>query len=124
MQLGFNCFMDTTRRCGFLISKEILLLEYKTESSQDQEKCKIESRKQGDVVTGLAFVLFAVFPKGDQTGKRGDQGTYAADVDTQQKLLVIVRKLGQQDRGGNIADELAGQHREQQGVFLQQEREH
>ena len=96
----------------------LYLLEKQTEHSQNDQESEIEGGKQQNIVAVLAFVMLAVFPKGDQTGKGGDQRTNTADVDTQQKLLVVVCELGKQDCGGNIADDLTGQHRYQQRIFL------
>ena len=96
----------------------LYLLEKQTECCQNDEKCEIEGGKQQNIVAVLALIMLAVFPKGDQTGKGRDQRTHTADVDTQQKLLVVVCELGKQDCGGYITDDLAGQYRYQQGVFL------
>ena len=97
----------------------LYLLEKQTECCQNDQKSKIEGGKQQNIVAVLALIMLAVFPKGDQTGKGRDQRTNTADVDTQQKLLVVVCELGQKNRGGYIADDLTGQHRYQQGIFLQ-----
>ena len=98
-------------------------MEEGAEQRQDNEKCEIKGGKQQDVIAGFSFVVLGVFPEGNQTGQGGNQRAHATDVDAQEKMLVIVCKLGQQDRRGDIADDLAGQHGNQQGVFLQQERE-
>ena len=59
-------------------------------------------RKRWFVVSLLCvlsvLVLLAVLPECNQAGKGCDQRAYATDIDTQQKMLVILRKLGQQDR--------------------------
>ena len=60
-----------------------------------------------------------IFPEGDQTGQGCDQRTHTANVDAQQQLSVIIRKLAQQNGRGHIADDLAGQYAEQQGAFFQ-----
>ena len=48
----------------------------------------------------------AEFAEGDQTCQRRDQGTRSAYVDAQQKRGVIGSKFGEQNGGGNVADEL------------------
>ena len=74
-------------------------------------------------MAGFAFVVLAVFPESNQAGKGGDQCAYTANVDTQQQVLIVICKLGQQNCRGNIADYLTGQDRYKQRVFLQEEGE-
>lgn len=97
-----------------------LLAEY-AEHSQYNQKSEIEGRKQQNIVSRFAFVVLGILPECNQAGKGRNQCTYSANVDTQQKLFVVIRKLGQQDRRGNIADDLTGQYGYKERVFLQQE---
>ena len=90
-----------------------------TEQEQGQESEVIQGEAT-DIVSGATGIVFDIFPEGDQAGQRCDQGTYAADVYTDQKVCVVSGELGQEDGGGNITDALAGQGAEQQGISLQQ----
>ena len=67
--------------------------------------------------------MLGVLGKGDEAGQRCDQSTRTADVHTHQQISIVAGELGQQNGGGNIADELAGQNGEQKGTFLHEEGE-
>ncbi|MBR1989512.1 MAG: hypothetical protein IJ987_03490, partial [Firmicutes bacterium] len=85
-------------------------LEDQHETGEDEEEAEIKSGEHLHIVASLAGVVLGILGEGDQAGQRGDQSTGAADVHTYQQVRVVVGELGQQDSGGNIADELAGQH--------------
>ena len=53
------------------------------EDRKNNEKCKIESRKQQNIVQRLALILLGIFPESNQAGQRGDQRAHAADVHAQ-----------------------------------------
>ena len=98
------------------------LLKNHTEHRQNNQKHKVKGGKQQDIVTGFAPVVFAVFPEGNEAGQRRNQCAHATDIDAQQQVLVIGRKLGKENCRRHIADHLTGQSRNQQGIFLQKVR--
>ncbi len=61
-----------------------------------------------------------VLAEGDKTCERSDQRTGTADVDTEQKLAVIVGELREQNGTRYVADALAGQRAEQKNAFVKQ----
>ena len=56
----------------------------------------------------------------DQAGKRRDQSTCTADIYPQEKLPVVIRKTGKQDRRGDITDDLAGTDAHQESAFAKE----
>lgn len=66
-----------------------------TENCQYDKERKVKSRKQQDIVACFSLILLAVLPECDQAGEGCDQRAYAANIDTQQELFVVIRKLGQ-----------------------------
>ena len=71
---------------------------------------KREKEKAFSVDTGIAraYRAAAELAQGDETCKRGDGRTEAADVDGDEQAAVIVREAGEQDGGRHVADDLAG----------------
>lgn len=75
---------------------------------QYNQKRKIESRKQQNVASCFTFILFAVLSVCNQTGQGCNQCSHTADIDAQQKLFVVIRKLREQNGRRHITDNLAG----------------
>jgi hypothetical protein len=76
------------------IRERFCLLAEDAERCQYNQKSEIEGRKQQNIVACFAFVLLGILSECNQAGKRRNQCAYSADVDTQQKLFVVIRKLG------------------------------
>ena len=89
-------------------------------NQQQRQECKIVQGEASDVIAGATGIVLHILPESDQTGKGGNQGTDSADVYADQQICVIAGKLGQEDGGGNIADALAGQGTEEEGVLFKQ----
>ena len=64
---------------------------------------------------GAAGNAAGVFPEGDEAGQRGYQCPGAAHVDAHQKPVGILRETAEEDRGGDVADDLAGEGGDQHG---------
>lgn len=73
-------------------------------------------------MAGFSGIILGVLPVGDQARKGGNKRTHTADIHANQQALVVIRKLGQQDRRGHIADDLAGKGAKEQGVLFKQGR--
>ena len=61
-----------------------------------------------------------VFPKSDQTRQGCDQRSCSADVHTEQQAAVVVCESRQQNRRGNVADDLTGCDTDQKLAFCHQ----
>jgi len=66
-------------------------------------------------VLGAAGNAAGVFPESDEAGQRGHQRSGAANVDAYQKTAGILRETAEEDRGGDVADDLAGEGGDQHG---------
>ena len=75
---------------------------------EDEEKEDVEEGEGDEVAAGLAGVCLGVLAEGDEAGERGDERANAADVDADEQVGVVFRELREQDRGGHVADDLAG----------------
>lgn len=64
---------------------------------------------------GAAGNAAGVFPESDEAGQRGHQRSGAANVDAYQKAAGILRETAEEDRGGDVADDLAGEGGDQHG---------
>ena len=76
------------------ISECFCLLAEHAERCQYDQKSEIEGWKQQNIVACFALVLLGILSECDQAGKRRNQCAYSANIDTQQKLFVVIRKLG------------------------------
>ena len=59
----------------------------------------------------------------DKAGKGGDYGSGAADVYSDKKIGVILRKLGEQNRRGDVAYYLTGEGGGKERAFFEQKGE-
>ncbi len=87
---------------------------------QQDQKSEIESGKPKQIRAGSSGVMCGVFAKGDQAGKRCDQGARAADVYAQKECGIVGRKLGEENGRGDVADDLTGERTDQESVLFQQ----
>ena len=87
------------------------------------QKGKIVNGKHLNVVQHFSWLVLDVFPEGDQACKGCDQGSRSANVDTHQKLGVLIGKLRQKNGRGTVADDLAGQDTKEQRTLFQKEGE-
>ena len=71
-----------------------------------------ETKIKHNIVGGVFFAMSGIFPEGDQTGQRSDQGAGPANIYAHQQRRVVGGELGQQDGRRNIADALTGQNAE------------
>lgn len=65
-------------------------------------------------------IVCRVFAEGDQAGKRSDERSRAADVDTDEKCGYVGGKLREQDRGGDVADDLAGENAKEERILCEE----
>ena len=65
----------------------------------------------------------AIFAESDKAGKRSDKRADAADIDTDEQVGIIIRKLRKQYRRRDIADALAREHGEKKSALLHEHRE-
>ena len=68
-------------------------LEYQAEKDKNSEEGEVEESEFYEIAKGVSRGLLIVFLERDKARKRGDKRARAADVDTEQKLAVILRKL-------------------------------
>jgi len=94
--------------------------KYQHKAGEQKEKAEVESGKFADIPSGLAGIVADVFPECDQAGKGCNEGSHTADVDTEEKIRVILCKLGEKNGGRNIADELAGQDADKKRALVKQ----
>ena len=93
------------------------LEEYKHESQKHRQESCIESGKQKQVLFEASWIEALVVAVGDEGGKGGDEGARTANVHADKQVTVIVRELGKKNGGGHVADNLAGEHAEDQRAF-------
>ena len=85
---------------------------------QNNEEGEVKRREKGYVFPRFAGVVFHVLAEGDKTCKRGNERPYAAEVYPQQQIVIIPRKLRQQNCRRYVADYLARQHADKQGILF------
>ena len=56
----------------------------------------------------------------NKRGHRGDERTHAAQIGANDQIAPLVTEAGKQNRGGHIADDLAGRHRHFQRMAADQ----
>ena len=95
-------------------------LQQHHKAGQYHQETKVKYGKPFDIVCCFAGIVLGILAEGDQAGQGGNQGAYAANVDAHQQIRVITGKLGQQDRGRDVADKLAGKDAEQQSASIHQ----
>ena len=83
---------------------------------QDGEKSEVDRRKQEYVGFCFLGIIFRKFAEGDQAGKRRNECADAADIDAHEQITVIFGKLREQNRRGNVGNELAGNHGRDQRI--------
>ena len=116
-----NTILLTCQDCAVtVLYLSLLQKEQPFHGGQQNQKGKIERRKQSDVSARPLFVVGDVLTESDETGKRRNERTHPADIHPDQQRAVIARKLCQQNSAGDVADDLTGQHGHQQGVLLHQ----
>ena len=67
--------------------------------------------------------MLDVFTEGDKTRQRRNQRPHSPDIHPKQKGRVVLCKLREQDGRGDIADQLAGEDREEKGALVKKLRE-
>ena len=93
------------------------LIHKRHHSTKDEEKREIERREHKKVFLALVGCVAQEGAERDQAGQGRDQRAASADVHAHQQRRVILGEMGQQDCAGHVADELAGQGAEDQGVL-------
>lgn len=100
------------------------ILYYKDrEGGEDDQKSKIERAEKPDIRERLALYVRGVLTEGNKACKRGDKRSYAPDIYTEQKLLVIRCKFREQYRARHVTDDLTGADRGEKRAFVQKRRE-
>ena len=86
----------------------IILQEYHCGYRKDNKEAKVQRCKQSDILQRLALDMRGVLAEGDKARQRGNERTYTTDINTEEQLLVVCCKLGQEKCRGHIAYHLAG----------------
>ena len=100
---------------------DLYLLNYDhTKHRQNGKKPEVEGREFRQVRAGFSGIVGGELAEGDQTCEGGNDGSRATDIHAQKKSGIVSGKLGKQNGGGNVADDLAGKCADQQCVLFQQ----
>ena len=80
---------------------------------QKQEQYNIHDGEFQKVAPGMGVVGVGVELHADEARKTCDRGAESANVHTQQQGVGLIGKSGEQQCGGNVADDLAGEQGDQ-----------
>ena len=74
---------------------------------QPQQENEVENREFEQISADVFGIQRGIFAESYERSKRGDERACAADINTEQKLAVIFRKIGKEYGRGNVAYKLA-----------------
>ena len=74
-----------------------ILHKYHHSYSEHDKEAKIQGGKQADILCGLALDVRCVLAEGYKTCKGRDKCSHAADINTQEELLVVCCKFREQN---------------------------
>lgn len=109
---SFGCF---SLRCRF---SKAFQEEHK--KKQKEKKGEVEGGEPEQVGAASSRIVFDILAEGDEAGERSNQRSDPADVDADEQIGIVLRKGGEQDCRGNVADALAGEHTDKQRVLGKQ----
>ena len=82
------------------------------EEGEDDEEAEVPEGEDAQEGGFLLGVVFAEKFEGDEAGQRCDEGAEAAEIDGGAEGGEIAGEAGEQNGGGNVADDLAGEDAE------------
>lgn len=87
----------------------------RTWPAKESSKSKADPRKKKKKLLSTVRNMACIFPKGNEACQRSYQRSCAAQIDANQKPAGILREAAEQNGGRDIADDLAGKRRNQNG---------
>ena len=105
---GFICYISSYSECT----------QGKHCEEKEEQKGEIYDAERLYVFFCLLRIARREFSEGDQTCKRGYESSDTSDVDTDEKIPVIISKLREKYCRGDVADKLAGYGRGEKSTFL------
>ena len=109
--------------CGVHFLTHSFSADKRAEYEKYREETEVERGEQTDIVFLFAGIVFCIFAERDKACQRSDESTRTADIDADQQVFIVLCKFRKQNRGGDVAYELAWQTAENEGIFLQKRRQ-
>ena len=87
---------------------------------QDRKERCVKGREGQKIARGSLGIDGGILAEGDKTGKGGDEGSRATDVDAEEQFAVIFGEFREQNGRWNVTDDLAGEGADKKRIARQQ----